>query len=250
VQRKPAFLRARNFRSAACKRKSLPPNPTWRRFFVLVIGVKMRGPQVRAELAGRMAETPEPRRSGDGLHKGVAVKADAVPAWFVREILPLEAILMHYLHQNWQNQSDLADLRQEIYARVFEAAQAQVPDNPKRFLLTTARNLLIDRVRREHVVPIEAVADLESLGAVLDQPGPDRVAVARDELRRLQAALDRLPPRCREAIVLGHIEGLTGNEIAERMGVTKFTVSEHLANGVRALTAMLYGEDAAKRKKP
>jgi RNA polymerase sigma factor (sigma-70 family) len=178
------------------------------------------------------------------------VKADAVSAWFVREILPLEAILMHYLHHNWQNRGDLADLRQEVYARVFEAAQAQVPDNPKRFLLTTARNLLIDRVRREHVVPIEAVADLEALSVALDQPGPDRVAVARDELRRLQAALDRLPPRCREAIILGHIEGLSGTEIAARMGVTKFTVSEHLANGVRALTEMLYGQDSGQGKKP
>lgn len=155
---------------------------------------------------------------------------------------------MHYLHHNWQNQSEIADLRQDVYARVFEAAQAQVPDNPKRFLLTTARNLLIDRVRREHVVPIEAVADLEALDIALDQPGPDRVLMAREELRRLQAALDRLPPRCREAMVLGHIEGLTGGEIAKRMGVTKFTVSEHLANGVRALTDMLYGEEPESKR--
>lgn len=195
-----------------------------------------------------MNETSETRRDESGLrNQGAVVKADAVSAWFVREILPLEAILMHYLHHNWQNRSDIADLRQEVYARVFEAAQSQVPDNPKRFLLTTARNLLIDRVRREHVVPIEAVADLEALGVAIDQPGPDRVAMAREELRRLQAALDRLPPRCREAVILGHMEGLTGTEIAARMGVTKFTVSEHLANGVRALTDMLYGE-ALERK--
>ncbi|HEV2561796.1 MAG TPA: RNA polymerase sigma factor [Rhizomicrobium sp.] len=195
-----------------------------------------------------MAEIPELRRDESGLRgKGAAVKADAVSAWFVREILPLEAILMHYLHRNWSNFSDVADLRQEVYARVFEAAQNEVPDNPKRFLLTTARNLLIDRVRREHVVPIEAVADLEALDIAIDQPGPDRVLMARDELRHLQAALDRLPPRCREAIILGHVEGLSGKEIASRMGVTKFTVSEHLANGVRALTDMLYGEERGRK---
>ena len=191
-----------------------------------------------------MSETPHAWRDRHGT--GAAVKADAVSAWFVREILPLEAILMDYLHRNWQNRSEIADLRQDVYARVFEAARAEVPDHPKRFLLTTARNLLIDRVRREHVVPIEAVADLESLGLALDSPGPDRVLMARDELRRLQAALDRLPPRCREAVILGHVEGLSGNEIALRMGVTKFTVSEHLAKGVRLLTDMLYGEEPRK----
>ncbi len=190
-----------------------------------------------------MSETPEftLESAGPG-QPGTAVKTAAVAAWFVREILPLEAILMQYLHHNWQNKSDLPDLRQEIYVRVCEAAQTQLPDHPKRFLLTTARNLLIDRVRRELVVPIDAVADVDVLGMAQDSPGPDQVTIARDELRQLQAALDRLPPRCREAVVLGQIEGLTGREIARRMGVTEGMVSTHIAKGLRLLADMLYGE--------
>lgn len=167
---------------------------------------------------------------------------DVVSVWFVREILPLEAILMHFLRHNWSNKSEIADLRQEIYARVFAAARASIPENAKRFLLTTARNLLIDQVRRAQVVPIEAVADLEALGIAIDLAGPDRTTMARQELRRVQAALERLSPRAREAIALAYVEGLSGKEIAERMGVTKSTASEHLANGIRALTDMLYGE--------
>jgi RNA polymerase sigma factor (sigma-70 family) len=190
-----------------------------------------------------MSETPEFDREGAGHRQpGTAVKADPVAAWFVREILPLEAILMQYLHHNWQNKSDLPDLRQEVYVRVCEAAQSQFPDHPKRFLLTTARNLLINRVRHEQVVPIDAVADVDVLGVALDTPGPDQVVIARDELRRLQLALDRLPPRCREAVVLGQIEGLSGREIAARMGITEGMVSTHIANGLRALANMLYGE--------
>jgi len=149
---------------------------------------------------------------------------------------------MHYLRHNWQNKSEIADLRQEVYARVFDAARETIPENAKRFLLTTARNLLIDLVRRAQVVPIDAVADLEALGTAIDMAGPDRVTMARQELRRVQAALDRLSPRAREAITLAYVEGLNGQEIAERMGVTKSTASEHLANGVRALTNILYGE--------
>ena len=83
----------------------------------------------------------------------------------------------------------------------------------KPFVFATARNLLIDRVRREQVVPIEAVADLDALDIAIDAPGPDRNAMARDELRRLHAALDQLPPRCRE-VVVKRIEGLTRREIA------------------------------------
>ena len=164
--------------------------------------------------------------------------------WFVREVLPLEAILTRYLWQNWHNASDIADLRQEVYVRVCEGAQENIPDHTKtkRFVLTTARNLLIDRVRREQIVPIEAIADVDALGIAVDAPGPESVAIARDELRRLQNALDHLPPRMRQAVILGHVQGLSGSEIAAHMGITKGMVSIHLTNGIRAI-----GKHAVRR---
>ena len=57
---------------------------------------------------------------------------------------------MQFLRHNWRNKADIADLRQEVYVRVYEAARKQIPDPAKPFVFTTARNLLIDRVRREH----------------------------------------------------------------------------------------------------
>ena len=179
------------------------------------------------------------------------VSVTEVSFWFVRDVLSLEAILMHFLQHNWQNESDIVDLRQEVYLRVFEAAvQHGLPEHTKRFVLTTARNLLIDRVRREQVVPIDAVADVEAMTVAIDAPGPDRVVMAREELRRLQTALDRLPPRCREAIILAHIEGLSGQEIAQRMSISEATVSRHLSNGIDAFTDMLFGEPVDRTRKP
>ena len=169
--------------------------------------------------------------------------ASPVEDWFVREVLPLEAALMQFLQHNWRNKADIADLRQDVYVQVFDAAHTKIPDNAKAFVFQTARNLLINRLKREQIVPIEAVADVEALNAAIETPGPERNTIARDELRRLQAALDRLPPRCREAVVLGRIEGLSGREIAARMGITEQAVSAHLINGVRALVNEVYGDD-------
>ena len=45
-----------------------------------------------------------------------------VDAWFTREVLPLEVSLMQFLHRNWRNQSEIADLRQEVYVRVTAAS--------------------------------------------------------------------------------------------------------------------------------
>ena len=169
-----------------------------------------------------------------------------VAAWFAREVLPLEGILMQYLQQNWRNKSEITDLRQEVYVRICEAARERLPDHTKRFVLTTARNLLINRMRHENVVPIEAVADFDALGMVIDAPGPDQITIARDELRRLQAALDTLPPRCREAMVLAHVEGLAGHEIASRMNISQATVSEHLATAIRGITNLLFVDRGRK----
>lgn len=193
-----------------------------------------------------MAETTETYREDSDPHGSDAhMTASGVEDWFVREVLPLEAILMHYLHQNWRNKNDIEDLRQEIYARVCEAAQAQIPDKTKAFLFTTARNLLVDRIRRSQIVPIEAVTDLDALEVAIDTPGPERSVIARDVLRRLQKVLDQLPAECREVILLRRIEGLSRLEIATRLGITERMVSEHLTQGMTALTR-LYLRDPAE----
>ncbi|HSZ10757.1 MAG TPA: RNA polymerase sigma factor [Rhizomicrobium sp.] len=176
-----------------------------------------------------MIEKPE----HEGLGEGAA--ASAVDDWFVREVLPLEAVLMQFLRHNWRDKADLEDLRQEIYVRVCRAAREGLPQAAKPFVFTTARNLLINLARRENIVPIDAIADLDALGIEVDDPPPDRNVMARQELRKLQDALDQLPPRHREAVVLGRIEGLTGREIAQRMGIAETTASQHLKLGLHAL---------------
>ena len=163
-------------------------------------------------------------------------------AWFMREVLPIEATLMLFLRQNWRNKAEIADLRQEVYMRVYEAALKEIPEQAKPFVLTTARNLLVDRVRKERVIPFEIVTDLEALGVASEQVGPERAIMARDALRRLQSALDLLPPRCREAVILRKIEGLSRREIAARMGIAEFTVNRHLTEGMRALADILFSE--------
>jgi len=178
---------------------------------------------------------------------GGGMIASEICDWFVREVLPLEAALTQYLQHNWRNRGDIEDLLQDVYIRVFEAAREQIPDRPRAFVFTTARNLLIDRVRREQIIPIEAVSDLDALNVEMDAPGPERSAMARDELRRVQAALDYLPPRCRQAVVLRQVEGLSRKEIANRMGIGEETVKEYLAEGVVALADTLYGETRRRK---
>lgn len=197
-----------------------------------------------------MSEISTARRGIGGQNRrGLVVKRDAVSAWFVREILSLEAILMHYLQQNWRNASDIPDLRQEIYARVLQAARARIPDNPKQFLLASARNLLIDLVRRERIVPMERFVDFETFDIASDAPEADRAVIAKDELNRVKAALEHLAPRTREAIELTYFEGLSCTEVAKRMGVAKQTASKFVIKGTLALGEILLGTSVERTAK-
>jgi len=181
-------------------------------------------------------DTPSPCKGGE------AQIASDVDVWFAREVLPLEAALMQFIQHHWRNRSDVEDLVQDVYVRLYEAVLKEIPARPHQFVFATARNLLIDRARRAQIIPIEAMPDLDVFDIAPDVPGPERYVIARDELRRLQEALDRLPARNREAIVLARLEGLTGREISQRMGLAEATVSHHLSRGIAALADMLYGD--------
>jgi len=197
-----------------------------------------------------MAETPDP----DSTHADTSCPTSGalaeVNAWFVREVLPLEAALMHFLRRNWRNRSDFPDLRQDVYVRVYEAAQKEIPHALKPFLLRTARNLLINRVKREQIVPIETFADLDVLGTNSNEAAPDQVLMARDDLRILQDGLDTLPPRAREAIVLRQIEGLSLREIAARMNIAEKTVERHITIALKGLADHLYSGPEDARRQP
>jgi RNA polymerase sigma factor (sigma-70 family) len=169
------------------------------------------------------------------------VDPETLKRWFFREVLPLEPALMRFLRRNWRDPAEFVDLRQDIYVRVYDAARESLPLQTKAFLFATARNHLINRAKRAQVISIELVADLESLSVAVDAITPYRHATARDELRRVQAGLDRLPPRCREVVTLRKIEGLSQREVAARMGIGEDTVERQMVQGMRALVDFMVG---------
>lgn len=162
--------------------------------------------------------------------------------WFATEILPHEMALMRYLRRLRRNQSEAQDFRQEIYMRVYESAAKSPPAAPRAFLFATARNLVADRVRRERIVSIDYTQDLDALNVLVDEVQPEHRLSARQELRRLAIALDRLPDDCRNVVWLRRIEGLSQREAAERLGMPEGTVESHLCRGLRALMKSVFDD--------
>jgi RNA polymerase sigma-70 factor (ECF subfamily) len=172
---------------------------------------------------------------------------DTLNSWFAREILVHEGALMRYLRRSWLRGEEVHDLRQEIYVRVYEAAARSRPAQPKSFMFTTARHLMTDRLRRERVVSIEAVGDIDALNVPVDEVTPDRRLDAHQELKRLAEAFDRLPDRCREVVWLRRVEQLSQKQVAARMGISEKTVEKQIAKGARLIAQYVHGDRHAPR---
>jgi RNA polymerase sigma factor (sigma-70 family) len=165
---------------------------------------------------------------------------DTLEQWFIREVLAHEGALMRHLSRVWPNRSEIRDIRQEAYVRVYEAARKARPLAPKSFLFATARNLMADRRRRERVVCIEARGELDALNVLIDEISPERRTSAREELAQLAWAFERLPLRCREVMWLTRVENLSQQEVARRLGVREKAVEKQVSRGVRLLADALF----------
>lgn len=174
----------------------------------------------------------------------------ALDAWFTSEILVHEEALVHYLRRWWSQGEEVHDLRQEVYVRVYEAAGKSRPHQPKSFLFATARHLMTDRLRRGRVVSIEPVGDFEALNVLIDEVCPERRLGARQILKRLAEAFDRLPDRCREVVWLRRVDELSQREVAERLGISEKTVEKQMAKGVRLIAEYFYGGEPSRADSP
>lgn len=142
------------------------------------------------------------------------------------------------------NVADAQDLTQEAFARALRALpryrQTGAPFSA--YLATIARNLVRDgwRARRHPTVGLDAAADVPS-----DDAGPDALALADDDARRLRAALATLPADYRTVIQLRVLDGLSAAAAGHVMGRTPDAVRQLQHRALRALRAAL-DEDACR----
>ncbi len=152
--------------------------------------------------------------------------------------LRLTPRIMGHAYRILGNQAEAEDVAQEAMLRLWRVArdwrqgEAQVTT----WLYRVVANLCTDRLRRSRSVALDEIPEPED-GA----SGPVDGMQEQARSSALQGALNRLPERQRQAVVLRHIEELGNPEIAAIMGVSVEAVESLVARGKRALTADLQG---------
>ena len=159
--------------------------------------------------------------------------------WFADEVQPHGSSLQAYLRGTFPNVRDPEDVVQESFLRLWKIRTGQPIRSAKAFLFKVARNIALDLVRRARISPITAVPDLAALPVLEETADVTKAACAREEIALLAEALESLPPRCREIILLRKFQNLPQKEVAARLGLSELTVQEQVYRGVRRLEKIL-----------
>lgn len=143
------------------------------------------------------------------------------------------------------------DLTQEVFIKVFQtlatfdAAQGSFAT----WLNRVARNLLVDHYRRTRKDRVTSSLEDEA-AAIEDKPGKEEMPLARLEARErhelLQAALDRLSPDMREAVILRDFQDLDYDEIAQVLRVPQGTVKSRINRGRLELAKVIKRMEGVK----
>ena len=134
--------------------------------------------------------------------------------------------------------ADLDDLAQEVFLRLLRYSDDTIVENPQSYLFRIATNVANEwRDRARHKRPHEDTW----LDGLQIEPGDEpENALARSLVEeQVHAAVQRLPPRQREVLLLHVNEGLTYKQIADRQGLTYRVVLRDLTRAYSQLRLQL-----------
>jgi RNA polymerase sigma-70 factor, ECF subfamily len=164
-------------------------------------------------------------------------------AW--EELLRAHTRKLYNLCYRFSGQSsDAEDLTQEVFIKVFQMLRTydETQGAFQTWLNRVARNHLVDHYRRTRKDRLTSSLEDEA-GPLAERPGagasPVEQVESHERKELLQAALERLSPDMREAVILRDLQDFDYQEIAQILGVPEGTVKSRINRGRLELARVL-----------
>jgi RNA polymerase sigma-70 factor, ECF subfamily len=145
-----------------------------------------------------------------------------------------------------RGRADAEDVAQEAMLRAFRFFQGFHGSDARAWLLQIVRNTCYSWLEKHRPMELSTEFDEELHGET--QASPEALAIAGDQRERLTRALEALPARAREILVLRELEGCSYKEIAAITSVPIGTVMSALARARERLQKLLMQKEAPKRE--
>ncbi|AOA58541.1 RNA polymerase sigma factor [Acinetobacter larvae] len=139
--------------------------------------------------------------------------------------------LCQWLYRHLKSQTHLEDLVQDTFLKLFISQKAHLICEPKAYLATTARGILIDHTRHEIIERqyLNFLSENQQHDVV---NSPEQLFMYIELLQRLSHAIHDLAERQRMSLLLYYLEGRSQKYIAEHFAVSVRTTQYDLAKAM------------------
>lgn len=143
--------------------------------------------------------------------------------YLVRTKEEAEEVVGDVFFEVWQNRDKMSEIR-----------------NEKVWLLTVTHNKAISHLRKKNnsVSPISWEEVAENI-IPADLQTPDEQLISREEMARINSAINSLPARCKQVFILAKIEKLPYKDIACILGISVKTINVHIAKALSVISEAL-----------
>ena len=156
---------------------------------------------------------------------------------FFRYYRPLCLYALHYL----KDADAVEDVVQEAFTAFWQRDGEKRPDNPGSYLYTMVRNRCIDALRRAGREP-ERVQPEDASGVIDDGQAEERA----EQEARLWAAVERLPGKRRELLLMSKRDGMSYEDIAKATRLSVNTVRNQISRALQNLRDWLDADFSSK----
>ena len=154
--------------------------------------------------------------------------------------------IVSYVMRMMSNYDDAVDLSQEVFLKAYTALDSYRPQYPfTAWLFRIARNASIDELRRRRMTLVSLDAPLATeegemqRDIVSDEAGPEVAFLEGEARSEIERAIEDLPDKYREPLVLRHAAEMSYDEISEALELPLGTVKTRIFRAREALRTNL-----------
>lgn len=153
-------------------------------------------------------------------------------AWLGELVAKVEDDLFNFLRSRVGQPQLAEDLAQEVYLRLLRMDDVSLIRDPRAFVIRLAAHAVHEwRMLARNRMPHSP----EPLPLLVDPVGnPAERFEREDRMRALSGVLGTLSPKCQAVLLMHRRDGMTCQEIAQRMELSVGMVKKHLARGLAA----------------
>lgn len=145
--------------------------------------------------------------------------------------------LHHWLRAKLGNTFDAADLAHDTFLRVLAGRSVHDIHEPRAYLTTIAKGILVNWYQRRALESsfLDALASLPEA----EVPSTEHQHIILETLAQVDAMLDTLPLRAKQAFLLSQLEGMKYEDIATRLGCSLISIKRDMKQAFLACLTLM-----------